>query len=59
MEKCCDACANGEYYLLSRCLLSANANVLESPVAVERKSIGHTVAERSCKDADILCISWS
>jgi hypothetical protein len=58
-EKCCDACANGEYYFLSRCLLSADANVLESPVAVERKSMGHTVAERSCKDADILCISCS
>jgi hypothetical protein len=35
MEKCCDACADGEYYLRSRCLLSADASVLKSPIAVE------------------------
>jgi hypothetical protein len=57
MEKCCDACADGEYYLRSRCLLSADASVLMSPIAVERQSMGHTVTERSYKDADFLCIS--
>jgi hypothetical protein len=28
-----------------------------SLTAVDRKSMGHTVAERSWKDADFLCIS--
>jgi hypothetical protein len=29
----------------------------EASIAVHRKSVGHTVAERSCKDADFLCNS--
>jgi hypothetical protein len=41
----------------TRCLLSADAGVLNSLIAVDRKSMVHTVAERSYKDADFLCIS--
>jgi hypothetical protein len=33
------------------------ANVYEASTAVDRKSMGHTVAERSWKDADFVCIS--
>jgi hypothetical protein len=29
----------------------------DASTAVDRKSMGHTVAERSWKDADFLCIS--
>jgi hypothetical protein len=36
---------------------SEGASVSEASNAVDRKSIGHTVADRSWKDADILCIS--
>jgi hypothetical protein len=32
------------------------ANVYEASTAVERKSMGHTVAERSWNDDDFLCI---
>jgi hypothetical protein len=31
--------------------------VLGASIAVDRKSMGHTVAERSWKDADFVCIS--
>jgi hypothetical protein len=33
------------------------AYVYEASTAVDRKSMGHTVAERSWKDADFVCIS--
>jgi hypothetical protein len=59
MEKCCDACGDGEYYFRFDCLVSADVSVLEAAIAIDRKSMGHTVAERSCKDADFLCISWN
>jgi hypothetical protein len=32
-------------------------DVLRASIAVDRKSMGHTVAERSWKDADFVCIS--
>jgi hypothetical protein len=57
MEKCCDACGNGEYYFGSSCLASEGADFSVASIAVERKSMGHTVAERSWKDADFVCIS--
>jgi hypothetical protein len=57
MEKCCDACGDGEYYLRSGYLASEGAGVLVALNAVDRKSMGHTVAERWWKDADFLCIS--
>jgi hypothetical protein len=33
------------------------ANVNEASIAVDLKSMGHTVAKRSWKDADFVCIS--
>jgi hypothetical protein len=36
---------------------SAVVSALEASIAVDMKSMGHTVAERSCKDADFLCNS--
>jgi hypothetical protein len=57
MEKCCDACGDVEYHFLSEHLASQNANTLVSANGVDRKSMGHTVAERSWKDADFVCIS--
>jgi hypothetical protein len=57
MEKCCDACGDGEYYFRSGCSASEGAGVSEASIAVDRKSMGHTVAERSWKNADFLCIS--
>jgi hypothetical protein len=36
---------------------SEGFSVSEASTAVDRKSMGHTVADRSWKDADILCIS--
>jgi hypothetical protein len=57
MEKCCDACGDGEYYFRSGCSASEGAGVSGASIAVDRKSMGHTVAERSWKDADFLCIS--
>jgi hypothetical protein len=56
MEKCCDACGDGEYYFRSSCLASEGADVSRVSTAVDRKSLGHTVAERSRKDTDFLCI---
>jgi hypothetical protein len=57
LEKCCDACGDGEYYFRSGSLASEGARVSEASNAVDLKSIGHTVADRSWKDADILCNS--
>jgi hypothetical protein len=57
MEKCCDACGDGEYYFRSGFSASEGAGVSEASIAVDRKSIGHTVADRSWNDADFLCIS--
>jgi hypothetical protein len=57
MEKCCDACGDGEYYFRSGFLASEGDSVSEASIAVDRKSMGHTVADRSWIDADILCNS--
>jgi hypothetical protein len=57
LEKCRDSSGDWEYYFRSGCLVSADANVSEVSTAVSWKSIGHTVAERSCKDGDFLCTS--
>jgi hypothetical protein len=46
-EKCCDACGDGEYYFRSGLLTSKGAGVSEASIAVDRKSMGHTVADRS------------
>jgi hypothetical protein len=39
------------------CLASDGADVSGASTAVDRKSMKHTVAERSWKDADFVCIS--
>jgi hypothetical protein len=36
---------------------SEDAGVSEASNAVDRKSMGHTVADRSSNEADFLCIS--
>jgi hypothetical protein len=57
MEKCCDGCGDGEYYFRSCCLASEDVGVSDASIVVDRKSMGHTVAERSWKDADFVCFS--
>jgi hypothetical protein len=56
MEKCCDACGDEEYYLRSDFPASEGDSVSEASNAVDRKSMGHTVADRSWNEADFLCI---
>jgi hypothetical protein len=56
MEKCCDACGYGEYYFRSGFSVSEGAGVYEASIAVDRKSMGHTMADRSSNEADFLCI---
>jgi hypothetical protein len=51
---CCDSCAYGHHYFRSGCSASAVVRSLGASTAVDRKSMGHTVAERSWKDADFL-----
>jgi hypothetical protein len=58
MEKSCDACGDGNMLLPVRFFSVCGCrSVLRASVAVDRKSMGHTVAERSWKDADFLCNS--
>jgi hypothetical protein len=57
MGKCCEARGDVEYYFRSGFLTIQIDGVLEASNAVDRKSTGHTVGERSWKDADFLCIS--
>jgi hypothetical protein len=57
MEKCCDACGYGAYYFRSGFSASEGAGVSEASIAVDRKSMGHTMADRSSNEADFLCIS--
>jgi hypothetical protein len=57
MEKCCDACGDGEYCFRSGFSTLQGDGVSEVSNAVDRKSTGHTVGELSVKDADFLCIS--
>jgi hypothetical protein len=57
MEKCCDACGDGEYYFRSGFSTLQGDGVSEASTAVDRKSMGHTVGELWWKDADFLCIS--
>jgi hypothetical protein len=57
MEKCCDACGYGEYYFRSGFSASEGAGVSEASIAVDRKSMGHTVDDLSSNEADFLWIS--
>jgi hypothetical protein len=45
MEKCCDACGDGEYYFRSGFSTLQGDGVSEASTAVDRKSMGHTVGE--------------
>jgi hypothetical protein len=45
MEKCCDACGDGEYYFRSGFSALQGDGVSEASSAVDRKSTGHTVGE--------------
>jgi hypothetical protein len=57
MEKCCDAYGDGEYYLRLIHSASEGAGVSKALTAVDRKSMGHTVADRSSNEADFQCVS--
>jgi hypothetical protein len=57
MNMYCDPGAYGHHYFRSGCSASAVVGALGASTAVDRKSMGHTVAERSWKDADFLCNS--
>jgi hypothetical protein len=57
MEKCCDACGDVEYYYRSGSQTSQCSCFSGASIAVDRKSMGHTVADRSSNEADFLCIS--
>jgi hypothetical protein len=46
-----------DYYFRSGFSASESAGVSEASTAVDRKSMGHTVADRSSNEADSLCIS--
>jgi hypothetical protein len=56
-DKVCDACGDVVYIFRSVCSASEDSSVLEASTAVDRKSMGHTVAERSWKDPDFVSIS--
>jgi hypothetical protein len=57
MEKCCDACGDGEYYFRSGFSELQGDTVSEASTAVDGKSMGHTFGEVQWKDADFLFIS--
>jgi hypothetical protein len=57
MEKCCDACGDGEYYFRSGFSAFQGDGVSEASTAVDLISTGHTVGELKRKDADFLCLS--
>jgi hypothetical protein len=56
MQKCCDACFEGEYCFWSIFSAPEAASVSVASIVVDRKSMGHTVADRSSNEADFLCI---
>jgi hypothetical protein len=54
VEKCCDACRDRDYYFRLDFSVSEDAGVLEASTAVDRKSMGHKMADRSSNEADFL-----
>jgi hypothetical protein len=54
MAKCCDACGDDEYYFRSGFSASEGAGVSVASIAVDRKSMGHTVGDRSSNEGDFL-----
>jgi hypothetical protein len=57
LEKCCDACGDRKYYFRSGYMATEHANNSEASAAVDRKSMEHTVGDRSSNEPDFLCIS--
>jgi hypothetical protein len=57
MEKYCDACGDGVYYLRSGFSALRGYGVSEASNAIDWKSMGFTVGEQWWKDADFLCVS--
>jgi hypothetical protein len=57
MEKCFDACGDVDYYLRSVFSASEGAGVLVASFAVDRKCMGHTVADPSSSEPGFLFIS--
>jgi hypothetical protein len=57
LERGCDACRDGEYYLRSVFSVSNGAGVSWASTAINRKSMRHTMGDRSSNEADFLCIS--
>jgi hypothetical protein len=55
--KCCDACGDGRYYFRSGFSASEGVGVQVASIAVDRKSMGPTLGDRSSNEADFLCIS--
>jgi hypothetical protein len=47
MEKCCDACGDGNKYFHSGFPTLQDDGVSGASTAVDRKSMGHTLGERS------------
>jgi hypothetical protein len=45
MEKCCDACGDGEYYFRSRVTSTQSCRIPEASNAVHQKSTGNTFGE--------------
>jgi hypothetical protein len=58
MEKCCDALRDGQYLFPVGLSASEGAGCSTGASnSVDRKSMGHTMADRSSNEADFLCIS--
>jgi hypothetical protein len=57
MEKCCDACGDGEYYFRSGFSTSQGEIESDASRAVDWRSMGQTFGELKWKDPDLLCIS--
>jgi hypothetical protein len=57
MEKCCDACREGNTICGRSFSVSEGAGVSLASITVDRKSMGHKMADRSSNEADFLCIS--
>jgi hypothetical protein len=57
MEKCCDACVDGDYYFSSCFSASEGAGVCVASVAVDRKAMRMTAADRSSNESDFLYFS--
>jgi hypothetical protein len=53
---CFDASGDVDYYLRSCFSASEGAGVSEASIAVDRKSMGHTVADRPSNEPDYLCV---